>query len=166
MEDVVVLVVCGVSGAGKTTIGRLLAERLGWDFRDADDFHPPANVRKMRQGTPLSDEDRTPWLQALHALVEQNVAAGRPLVLACSALKVDHRRLLGIDQHRVVSVFLDGSKALISARLTSREHAFMPSSLLDSQFETLEPPDAGIHVAIDAAPEVVVRRIETALRAF
>lgn len=163
METVVALVVCGVSGAGKSTVGRLLARRLGWDFFDADDFHPPANVEKMHRGVPLTDADRRPWLDALRALIARAADEGRPLVLACSALKATYRDRLGIDQQRVVSVFLDGPKALIAERIRGREHTFMPASLLDSQFEALEVPQAGIRVSIDTPPEQVVERILAAL---
>lgn len=162
MEDLVVLVVCGVSGAGKSTVGRKLARRLDWQFQDADDFHPLVNVEKMRRGQPLGDEDRDPWLVALGSLIEQHLRQCAPLVLACSALKAAHRDRLGIDQHRVVSVFLDGPRELIAERMTRREH-FMPPSLLDSQLETLEPPRAGIRVTVDATPDAVVRQILSAL---
>lgn len=163
MENVLALVVCGVSGAGKTTVGRLLAARLDWDFVDADDYHPPANVEKMRRGEPLTDEDRGPWLAALRALIEHGAAEDRRLVLACSALKAAYRDRLGIDQERVVSVFLDGSQALIAARIAERAHGFMPASLLESQFDSLESPSRGIRVSIDAEPGTVVERILAAL---
>ncbi|MGE0623472.1 MAG: gluconokinase [Pseudomonadales bacterium] len=163
MEAVVALVVCGVSGAGKSTVGGLLAQQLGWDFFDADDFHPPANVAKMRGDEPLTDEDRGPWLDALHALIERHAAEGRRLVLACSALKEAYRARLGIDQQRVISVFLDGSKSLLAARLAKRTHTFMPASLLDSQLEALEVPRDGIRIAIDTTPETAVQRILAAI---
>ncbi|MEZ5559743.1 MAG: gluconokinase [Pseudomonadales bacterium] len=164
MEAPLVLVVCGVSGAGKTTIGRLLARRLGRAFLDADDFHPAANVEKMARGEPLTDDDRGPWLDTLRALIDRHVEAQQPAVLACSALKAAHRERLGIDQRRVVSVFLDGSQALIARRVAHREHAFMPASLLESQFEALEPPLGGIRVDIDSPAEDVVSRILQALQ--
>jgi len=163
METVVALVVCGVSGAGKSTVGRLLARRLGWDFFDADDLHPPTNVEKMRRGEPLTDDDRWPWLDALHSLIERAADEGRPLVLACSALKAAYRDRLGIDQRRVVSVFLDGDRTLIAARIANRAHTFMPASLLDSQFEALEPPSGGVRLVIDATPEELIDRIIQAL---
>lgn len=165
MDAPVVLVVCGVSGAGKSTVGRLLAQRLHRDFQDGDDFHPRANVDKMRRGEPLTDADRRPWLDALRRLIENRVQGNRPTVLACSALKAAHRHQLGIDQRRVVSVFLEGSRDLIAARIAERRHAFMPAALLDSQFEALEPPAGGIRVEVDVAPDQVVERIVAALRA-
>lgn len=165
MDSPLVLVVCGVSGAGKTTVGRLLARRLGRAFHDADDFHPPGNVARMRRGEPLTDEDRGPWLDALRRLIDHCLEANRMAVLACSALKAEHRRRLGIDQRRVVTVFLDGSRSLIAARVAARNHNFMPASLLDSQFDALEPPGDGIRVPIDAPPDRVVERIVDALRA-
>jgi len=163
MEAPVVLVVCGVSGAGKTTVGSLLAKRLERDFFDADDFHPPGNVEKMRRGEPLDDADRAPWLDALRDLIECCVRQGRPAVLACSALKAAYRDRLGIDQRRVVSVFLHGPEALIATRIAGRDHGFMPASLLRSQFEALEAPAGGIHVDVDAAPDAVVARIVAAI---
>jgi carbohydrate kinase (thermoresistant glucokinase family) len=163
METPPVLVICGVSGAGKSTVGRLLAERLGREFHDADDFHPPANVAKMRRGEPLSDVDRGPWLDELRGLIERCAREGRPAVVACSALKAAYRDRLGIDQRRVVSVFLRGARDLIAERLAGRRHDFMPASLLDSQFEALEPPAGGIHVEVDAPPDAIVERIVAAL---
>lgn len=163
MEAALVLVVCGVSGAGKTTVGRLLAQTLGWEFFDADDLHPPANVDKMRRGEPLDDQDRGPWLDALRGLIDRCKREGRPAVLACSALKAAYRERLGIDQQRVLSVFLSGSKDLIAQRIAERGHAFMPESLLDSQFEALEPPSDGIRVGVDSKPAMVVERIIAAL---
>lgn len=166
MEAPVALIVCGVSGAGKSTVGRLLARRLGWEFHDADDFHPPANVDKMRRGEPLTDADRGPWLESLGELTRRCVSENRPAVIACSALKAAHRDRLGIDQQRILSVFLDGSRDLIATRIASRAHAFMSTSLLDSQFDALEPPVNGIRVGIDAAPQAVVADIVAALGEF
>jgi carbohydrate kinase (thermoresistant glucokinase family) len=166
MAAPLVIVVCGVSGAGKSTVGRLLAGRLGWDFRDADDFHPAANVAKMSRGEPLSDADRAPWLDVLQDLIARALHEDRPLVLACSALKGAYRERLGIDQDRVLSVFLEGGRELIAARVGGRRHDFMPASLLDSQFAALEPPAGGIRVGIDAEPDVIVDRIVAELGRF
>lgn len=162
MVGPLVLVVCGVSGAGKTTIGRLLATHTGRVFLDADDFHPPANVAKMRRGEPLTDADRAPWLAALRAQVDQALETSQPTVLACSALKSAYREALGIDQHHVVSVFLEGAPALIAARIAARQHAFMPAGLLHSQFAALEPPADGIRVSIDQTPAAIVQAIVSA----
>lgn len=151
-----ILVVCGVSGAGKSTVGKLLARRAGWPFYDADDFHPPANVEKMRRGEPLDDEDRRPWLERLAALIAQQERA----IVACSALKQAHRDLLGIDQQSVISVFLEGSPESIAERLSRRRHDFMPSSLLESQFEALEVPLEGACVSIDQTPAAICEEIE------
>jgi len=157
------LVVCGVSGAGKTTVGRMLAERLGYVFLDADDFHPPANVAKMARGEPLTDEDRGPWLDTLAGVLTERVAVGEPVVLACSALRQAHRDRLGVDQRRIVSVYLQGSQSLIADRIARREHGFMPTSLLQSQFDTLEPPTDGVCVSIDVDATAVCQRVIDAI---
>ncbi|MDZ7783888.1 MAG: gluconokinase [Halioglobus sp.] len=149
------LVVCGVSGAGKSTVGRLLATRLEVPFFDADDYHPLANIQKMRSGTPLTDEDRIPWLRRLASLIEQQ----NSLVLACSALKQSHREILGIDQANVFAVFLQGSREVIAARMAERNHEFMPAALLESQFEALEPPVDCVSVCIDQSPGEICAEI-------
>jgi carbohydrate kinase (thermoresistant glucokinase family) len=136
-SDITVLVVMGVSGSGKTTLGALLAGELGWDFAEADDFHPQANVDKMIAGVPLTDEDRWPWLDVLKTWIDGEIARGRRGVVTCSALKKVHRDKLYAPG--VVFVHMDGSKATIAARLGARTGHFMPPSLLDSQLETLEP---------------------------
>ena len=153
------VVVMGVSGSGKTTIGALLAARLGCAFLDGDDFHPPANVKKMAAGTPLTDADRLPWLKALNEKLRQD----RNAVLACSALKESYRRILaeGLDDCRLVH--LRGSIELIRSRLGERKHRYMPASLLESQFATLEPPMDAIEVDIAAAPGKCVELIACAL---
>ena len=155
-----IAVLMGVSGSGKTTIGRLVAERLGWRFIDADDHHPSANVAKMAAGIPLEDEDRWPWLDALNRLLR----AERDAVVACSALKESYRRRLlqGIDQTCIV--YLEGSRSLIAARVAGRKHRYMPASLLDSQFATLEPPAHALRVDVSAPVEKSVDMIAKALR--
>ena len=150
----------GVSGSGKSTVGALLAARLGWPLLDADEYHPPENVAKMRAGTPLGDEDRAPWLQKLNLLLKNEKNA----ILACSALKEAYRRRLveGISSHKII--FLKGEKHLILARLKQRQHKYMPASLLDSQFATLEPPAGAIEVDISLAPGDCVEAIVARLR--
>lgn len=154
-----VLVVMGVSGAGKTTVGRLLAERLGWRFADADDYHPPANVEKMASGVPLTDEDRAPWLERLNELASESLAAAQPLVLACSALKADYRRALAAGDPRVGFVFLHGSYDLIRGRLEERQDHYMPPGLLRSQFDALEPPTEALKVNVGPPPAELVDEI-------
>jgi carbohydrate kinase (thermoresistant glucokinase family) len=145
----------GVSGSGKTTIGRLLAERLGSEFIEGDDFHPPENVAKMASGTPLGDEDRMPWLKKLNGQLKQKKRA----VLACSALKQSYRDLLLEGVAGSSLVFLNGSKDLLQSRLEARQHRYMPASLLESQFATLEPPAGAIEVDIARPAEDCVAEI-------
>lgn len=151
-----VVVVMGVSGSGKTTVGRALADRLGWSFADADDLHPAANVEKMRHGIPLTDADREPWIRAVARTIADRIADGRPLVLACSALRRHHRDAMRAhaDARDLRFVFLAGSHALIDARLRARTGHFMPEALLRSQFDALETPDASEALVVDVAPPV------------
>jgi gluconokinase len=153
------VVVMGVSGSGKTTIGKLLAARLGCEFLDGDDFHPPANVKKMAASISLTDEDRWPWLKNLNGKLLQN----RKAVLACSALKESYRKVLSEGLTDCRFVHLRGSIELIRARLAERRHRYMPASLLESQFATLEPPARAIGIDIGQAPERCVEEILTAL---
>jgi gluconokinase len=158
--------IMGVSGAGKSTVGPLLATRLGVPFADADVFHPPANIAKMSRGEPLTDEDRWPWLDAIGAWLDAQRAAGAGGVVTCSALKrVYRQRLLGA-RPLVRLVFLQGNPALISARQAARAGHFMPTSLMASQFATLEEPgpeERPITLSVEPSPELIV---EAALRAF
>lgn len=147
-----VLIVMGVSGSGKTTLGTALAQRLGWAFADADDYHPQANRDKMARGQPLTDADREPWLLRLRGLIEQHLAEDNPLVLACSALKESYRTTLSGGLEEVRYVFLHGNPALIAQRMQNREH-YMPVSLLQSQLETLEPPTNAIQLDISRSLE-------------
>jgi gluconokinase len=156
------IVVMGVSGAGKTTVGRALADSLDATFLDADDFHPPANVAKMRAGQPLDDADRAPWLARLHAELARRAARGEAVVLACSALKQAYRERISLDLD-VRFVHLTGSREAIAARLASRSGHYMPPALLDSQFAALEAPADAITVDVDAAPDAVAARIHAAL---
>ena len=148
-----IVVVMGVSGVGKTTIGIALARRLAWPFLDADDFHPAANVEKMRQGVPLTDDDRRPWLDAIARELGRRAAAGDDVVLACSALHRWHRDALraGARGADVRFVYLRTGYDEIDRRLRMRTGHFMPESLLRSQLDTLEPPDATEALAVDAA---------------
>lgn len=144
--------VMGVAGCGKTTVGRALAEHLGWAFYDADDYHPPESVAKMAAGIPLGDEDRAGWLETLHDLILECLQNERPAVLACSALKEQYRRVLLAETAEVQVVYLRASYDLCCQRLTERRGHYMPVSLLASQFEALEEPanalvmDAGLPV--------------------
>ena len=136
----VVLVTMGVSGAGKTTLGELLAQRLGWPFKEGDELHPPANVAKMRAGQPLNDADRAPWLAAVGDWIDGWVAAGESGVISCSALKRAYRETIGEGRPAVRFVFIDLDEATIAERLKDRRHAYWPPQLLHSQFEALEVP--------------------------
>jgi carbohydrate kinase (thermoresistant glucokinase family) len=163
-----IVVVAGVSGSGKSTVGTLLAERLGWIFADGDGFHPAANVARMRAGLPLTDADREPWLDAITAWMDQQIAAGRSAVIACSALRRAYRaRLLG-GRPAARMVFLLISRGEGETRLTTRPGHFFPAALLDSQLETLEPPqpdeDYGVRILAlqaDQDPESIVSAIRT-----
>ena len=158
MTSTRVIVVMGVSGSGKSTVGRRLADRLGWAFLDADDFHPPANVQKMASGQPLEDGDRWPWLDILRQQIDRPVEEGA--VLACSALRRVYRERLGLDRDDVALVYLHGSRELLTSRLTARAGHFMPAALLDSQLETLEAPGAeAVRLDIAEKPEVLVERV-------
>lgn len=157
-----IVVVMGVSGCGKSTVGEALAESLGWRFLDADDFHPPANVAKMAAGTPLVDEDRWPWLDRLAAEMRAINAGGGDAVLACSALRQAYRdRLAAAGDVRFVH--LAGDLPTIAARLASRQHRYMPQSLLASQFATLEPPADAIAVDVRDPVAVQIAAIRAAL---
>jgi carbohydrate kinase (thermoresistant glucokinase family) len=162
----VVLVLMGVSGSGKTTVARIIAERLRWPFEEGDALHPPANVAKMAAGHPLTDEDRAPWLAKVADWVDARLDAGESGVITCSALKRKYRELIDRRGERVEFVYLHGSRELIATRLATRQGHFMPSSLLDSQFATLEEPAADepvIRVEIGAAPESVAADVLAAL---
>lgn len=161
-----IVVLMGVSGSGKTTIGTLLAERTGAVFADADDYHPAANKAKMAAGTPLTDEDRQPWLETLNGVMRGWFADGRFGVLACSALKEQYRETLsaGLPEGAVRFVFLDVPKGLIAERMAHRHHEFMNPALLESQLRTLEPPEDGLRVVNDREPGVVVDEILDRLR--
>ncbi len=161
------LVVMGVSGSGKTTVAQLIAARLGAEMLEGDRLHPPANVAKMRSGVPLDDSDRWPWLDAIGRLLQTAEAEGRAVVVTCSALKRIYRDRLLAARADLVFVYLKGSKALFAARVRGRVHEYMPASLLDSQFATLEEPGPGEPViAVDAAlpPEAEAEAAVAALK--
>jgi len=157
-----VLILMGVSGAGKSTIATVLARRLGWPFRDADEFHPPANVEKMKSGAPLTDEDRRPWLEAIAAWIDQQCSRGAHAIVTSSALKRRYRAVIVGDRRDVRLVFLKGEKDLIASRLAKRHGHFMPPSLLQSQFDDLEEPgpeENPLVVSVDATPEAIAAEI-------
>ena len=161
-----VVIVMGVSGSGKSTVGALLASRLRWEFEDADWFHPASNVDKMRSGVPLTDEDRWPWLDAIAAWIDKTRRSGGGGVVACSALKRRYRDVLIGDRADVRLVYLKGDEGLIAGRTATRHEHFMPRSLLRSQFQALEEPGPGenpIIVSIAPQPREIVARILSAL---
>ncbi len=158
-----IILVMGVAGSGKTTIGQLLARQLDWSFADADDFHPPANIAKMSAGQPLNDDDRAPWLEALRAHLQACLARNENAVLACSALRESYRRFLVVDPARVRIVHLHGSRELLLSRISSRQGHYMKSSMLDSQLATLEPPADALSLDVSPTPEVLVAQIREAL---
>lgn len=153
-----VFIVMGVSGCGKTTVGKMLADKLHQPFYDADDFHPPENVKKMGSGKPLNDDDRKPWLENLaNQIKEWNNNSGA--ILACSALKESYRCLLISKSKDVQFVYLKGDRDTILKRMKARQGHYMPPELLDSQFEALKEPDSSITVSIDKTPKELVREI-------
>ena len=167
-----IIVVMGVSGAGKTTVGQLLASQSGWEFADADDFHSVANIEKMRSEVPLTDAERAPWLATLRGLIAGWIAARKNAVLACSALKRAYRETLNIGSLNTGSlntgsevrfVYLKGTPQLLRQRLHLRVGHFMTERMLDSQLMTLEEPDNAIVVDIDKSPEEIVAEIRTKL---
>jgi gluconokinase len=157
-----ILIVMGVVGSGKTTVGKLLADRLGWEFADGDDFHPAANVEKIRHGIALSDADRQPWLARLREAISFWVSQGRNVVLACSALKRSYRRELEVGPY-VRFVYLKGSTELIAERLQARHGHFANEQILDSQFADMEEPEDAVTINIAATPEQIVSAIRQKL---
>jgi len=166
--DETVLVVMGVAGSGKTTLGRALAARLGWAFQEGDDLHPAANIAKMRAGHPLDDDDRAPWLAAIGRQIDAWTAEGRGGVITCSALKRAYRDVVRRDRPSVRFVFLEGPRGLMERRLAARPGHFMPASLVDSQFADLEPPasdEGAIEVRAAEAVEDQVKSVVVDLEA-
>ena len=161
-----IVILFGVSGAGKTTIGQLLADELGWKFYEGDDYHPQANIDKMHAGVPLTDEDRQPWLESLRGLIERCLAAKENAVLTCSALKKSYRSYLRVNEE-VKFVYLRGSFELVANQLRQRHGHFMNSELLQSQFATLEEPDPAegvITIELGRSPRELVAEIKKKLR--
>ena len=159
-----VIILIGVSGCGKTTIGIELSKRVGCLFWDGDDFHPEANIEKMSSGIPLTEADRTSWLHTLRRKIEQCLDDGENLVLACSALSRKSRNILRENNEDVRFVYLRGSKELIKQRLRERKGHFMRSDMLDSQFDVLQEPDAAIVACITQSPQEIVAYISSELR--
>lgn len=159
-----IVIVMGVSGSGKTTIGKQLAASLHWEFRDADTFHSPENVEKMRRGIPLTETDRLPWLKSLQTAIVEWLQADKNVVLACSALKQSYRQYLMLDSDRVKIVYLKGSYQLIYKRLQQRQNHYMSAELLNSQFDLLEEPTDAISVDISAPTQVILQTIASALK--
>lgn len=158
------IVLMGVAGSGKTTIGRLFAERTGWDFFDGDDYHSPANIRKMGRGIPLTDTDRAGWLDQLAALIQSRLMLGKPGILACSALKQSYRDVLNVTADTVLFVFLKGDRDLITARVEERSGHYMKPDMIDSQFATLEEPGDALVIDIAQSPEQIVQILMETLR--
>jgi len=158
-----ILILMGVSGSGKTTVGKLLSAKLGWPFYDADDFQPKDNLAKMAQGLPLNDRDRRPWLLAIHDLLVGLAARRAKAVIACSALKRDYRDLLcaGVDGARFV--YLKGEFAILRERLERRQGHFFKAALLGSQFEIIEEPEDALMVNVDNPPDAIMESILTGL---
>ena len=159
-----VVVLMGVSGSGKTTIGRELAKRLGWQYQEGDALHPPANIDKMSHGHALNDSDRQPWLLAIAAVIDAWRKDGQSGIVSCSALKRCYREIMIGDRPDVRLMYLHGSRATIEARLAERKGHFMPSALLDSQFLALEEPtfdERPIRLTIEGTPEAILRRAES-----
>ena len=161
-----VVIIFGVSGAGKTTIGKLLARQLGWDFFDADDFHSKANIDKMRKGIALTDADRAPWLSNLRTKIEEILQSQHHAVMACSALKAAYRRQLRVND-AVRFVFLRGEKKLVQEQLEHRTGDFIDHGLLESQFATLEQPTSDenvVTISLGREPDELVREIKQTLQ--
>ncbi len=158
-----IIIVIGVSGSGKTTVGEKLADRLQYEFKDADDFHPPENIKKMIQKIPLNDQDRQPWLQILQQEIQQWLAQNKNIVLACSALKQEYRKQLFVNSEKMRLVYLKGSFKMIESRLKQRSNHYMKADLLHSQFKDLEEPSTAIEIDISQPIEKIIEKIHAQL---
>jgi gluconokinase len=158
------LLLMGVTASGKTTVGHLLRDRLGWPFYDGDDFHPPANIEKMSHGIPLTDEDRGPWLASLHKLLADAEARGDSIIVGCSALKATYREVLSAGLRTLRIVYLKGDPATLQARLDRRVGHFMPKTMLPSQIAALEEPADAVVVNAALPPDVIVQQILDAVK--
>ncbi len=154
-----VIILMGVAGSGKTTIGLLLAQELQWDFYDADDFHPPDNINKMRRGIALNDDDRLLWLLELQKVIGAWLSGGKNTILACSALKAEYRRMLIQDPMNMRLVYLRGDVGLLEHRVRERKDHFLSNELLPSQFTALEEPADALIVDVDRSPAEIVKQI-------
>jgi len=159
-----IVLVMGVSGSGKTTIGEALARELGWEYLDADDYHPKANVAKMASGVPLEDADRWPWLEKINEELLKIQKQDRSAVVGCSALKQAYRERLARGLRDFEVVYLRGDFALLQSRIAARKHRFMPATLLQSQFDALEPPAHAVEVDVSVPVESSVSKIKEQLR--
>jgi gluconokinase len=159
-----VIILMGVAGSGKSLVGQVLARRLGWPFRDGDDFHPARNREKMRRGIPLDEDDRHPWLEAIRVSIVKTVRAKEDAVYACSALKYAYRQELAGDAAEVRFVYLKGPRGLIAERLANRRGHFFDPALLQTQFDDLEEPHGVLEAAISLPPEAIADYIIAALR--
>jgi gluconokinase len=162
----VVILLMGVSGSGKTTVGKQLAESLGWRFYEGDQFHSPENIAKMSAGIPLTDEDRLPWLNTIHNLIQTQLQNGQPAVIACSALKKSYRELLLKGNPGLRIVYLKGDEELIRQRMEKRGSHFMKAAMLSSQFRSLEEPEGVLTVDISQDPSKIVNTIERELHTW
>lgn len=158
-----IIVVMGISASGKSTLGSALAESLGWEFVEGDDYHPKANIEKMRNGTPLDDKDRLPWLQAINRQLRQLEGKGRDAVVACSALKRRYREILSQGLEQLRYVYLTGDPALIRQRIAHRKEHFMPPELIDSQLAAIEPPHNALMIRIDLPVDLQAAEVRRAI---
>jgi len=158
------IIIMGVSGCGKTSVGQALSASTGWPFFDGDDFHPQANIDKMARGIPLDDTDRQPWLEALHNLIAEHLSQEQSLIVACSALKASYRVILRGELEHVRFVHLDGSFDLIYARMQRRSGHYMKAGMLRSQFETLEPPEEALVVSIEQPVSEIIDKIVATIK--